>query len=182
MDGFVSRAQSGDRQAAHALLTELLPRVRNLVRYFVRGDDDVDDIAQEALLAILLGLSGYRGDGAFKSWVDRIVARTVFAWLKKARRARDQMTARPIDLVIVRDASPSPDQYVLRRDAMRSLDELPLEQRHVLVLHHVLEMTVPEIAEEVSVPEETVRSRLRLARGRLAAAREVADPEGRAAS
>src|SRR5262245_38204484 len=43
-------AARGDRKAAEALLRALLPRVRNLVRYFVRGDAEVDDISQEALV------------------------------------------------------------------------------------------------------------------------------------
>ena len=53
----------GRRDAAESLLAELLPRVRNLVRYLVRGDHDVDDIAQDALIAILKGLPiGYNRD------------------------------------------------------------------------------------------------------------------------
>ena len=80
-DPRVAAAARGDRAAAQALLTELLPRARNLIRYLVRGDADVDDIAQEALISVVRGLPGYRGEGAFQSWVDRIVARTAFAHL-----------------------------------------------------------------------------------------------------
>src|SRR3569833_2933678 len=78
-------AAAGDRAAAEVLCRELLPRVRNLVRYLVRGDSHVDDIAQEALIAVLRGLGTYRGDGKFESWVDRIVARTTFAALRRLR-------------------------------------------------------------------------------------------------
>jgi RNA polymerase sigma-70 factor (ECF subfamily) len=59
------------------------------------------------------------------------------------------------------------DEYLLRRWAVSVLDELPLPQRHAVVLHHLLDMTVPEIALELDLPRETVRSRLRLARARL---------------
>src|SRR6185295_18994630 len=61
------------------------------------------------------------------------------------------------------------DEYLLRRWAVSVLDELPLPQRHAVVLHHLLDMTVPEICEELGIPRETVRSRLRLARTRLRA-------------
>jgi RNA polymerase sigma-70 factor (ECF subfamily) len=50
---------------------------------------------------------------------------------------------------------------------VQMLDDLPQEQRYVLVLHHALDMTVPEMAEELGIPIETVRSRLRLAKARL---------------
>ena len=65
------------------LLTEILPRVRNLVRYLVRGDEDVDDIAQDALVAVMEDLRGYRGEGRFESWVDRIVARLMDQYARK---------------------------------------------------------------------------------------------------
>jgi RNA polymerase sigma-70 factor (ECF subfamily) len=47
------------------------------------------------------------------------------------------------------------------------LDKLSEEQRRVLVLHHVMGMSVPEMAEELEVPFETVRSRLRLGKAHL---------------
>jgi RNA polymerase sigma-70 factor (ECF subfamily) len=50
---------------------------------------------------------------------------------------------------------------------VRLLDQIPAEQRETVVLHHVMELTVPEIAAEMAVPAETVRSRLRLAMARL---------------
>ena len=46
---------------------------------------------------------------------------------------------------------------------------MPHEQRHALVLHHVLGLSVPEIARETEAPDETVRSRLRLGMERLRA-------------
>src|SRR4051794_36187591 len=84
-DPRVSAAAGGDRAAAEALCRELLPRVRNLVRYLLRGDSRVDDVAQEALIAVLRGLGTFRGEGRFESWVDRVVARTTFTALRRIR-------------------------------------------------------------------------------------------------
>ena len=158
---------AGDREAAGSLLTELLPRVRNLVRYLRHGDQDVDDIAQEALIAIVRGLPGWRGEGSFKSWADRVVARTTFAHLKKARALQGPTEGEPEALAEVASEEGTPEHYVFRRDMARLLDELPEEQRHTLVLHHVMGMSVPEMTEELGIPFETVRSRLRLGRHRL---------------
>src|SRR4051794_6276863 len=79
----------GQHGSAESLLVDLLPRVRNLVRYLVRGDSDVEDISQEALIALLHGLPSYRGDGLLSSWADRVVARTTFLWLKRMRDSRE---------------------------------------------------------------------------------------------
>gem|GEM_PF-424685 len=167
----VDAAVAGDEGAATRIARQLVPRVRNLVRYLVRDDRDVDDMSQEALIAVLRGLSSYRGDGRFLSWADRVVARSTFHSLKR-RRVREHR------FVELDELSPNPsgeqrtarsEDFLQRRQLATALDGLPDEQRHTLVLHHVLSMTVPEIAAEMQIPGETVRSRLRLGRQRLRA-------------
>lgn len=159
-------AVAGDRKALEGLVGELLPRVRNLVRYLVRGDGDVDDIAQEALVAIISGLPSHRGDGPLTAWADRVTARATFAHLRRSRRVRSHVDA-GADLSVVPGPDSAPDDYAARRHAVGLLDQLPDDQRHALVLHHVVGMSVPEIAEATGLPFETVRSRLRIGMGKL---------------
>lgn len=161
IDPRVAAAIRGDRVAANSLLSELMPRVRNVVRYFLRGDD-IDDTVQESLVAILRGLHTYRGDGKLTSWSDRVVARVA---IDAARRQRSDAMRTTSDLELV-DQTTTQDEYLARRRLARALDTLSQEMREALVLHHVLEMSVPEIAEQQDVPIETVRSRLR--NGRVA--------------
>ncbi|MET0342525.1 MAG: RNA polymerase sigma factor [Polyangiales bacterium] len=175
----VEAANQGDRRAAAALVTLLLPRVRNLVRYLMRGDADVDDIAQEALVTILRGLPGYRGEGTVTAWSDRIVARSVFAHLRRSRASVRMHVEYTPDLVPVPPGE-SAHGFLGRRQLARALDVLPEDQRVVLVMHHAMGLSVREIAEEIEIPFETVRSRLRLGMARLRSA--VADddePEAR---
>ncbi len=164
VDPRIAAAASGDRTAAQALCRELLPRVRNLVRYLVRGDARVDDIAQEALIAVLRGLGSYRGDGKFESWVDRVVARSTFATLRRLR-AETQPGAEDVAAQERDTTERSP--YEDRRELAAALDRLPRDQREALILHVSVGLTVPEIAEAVAAPFETVRSRLRLAKATL---------------
>lgn len=163
----VDAAVRGDREAASQLLGAVLPRIRSLSRYLSHKEADADDIAQDAAIKVLQGLHTYRGDGFFESWVDRIVTRTMLAAVRRRRRV-DRMF---VLLGGGKLLEPTPrlrsDEYMVQRHTIRALDQLPVEQRRVLVLHHVLEMSVPEVATELDVPVETVRSRLRLARQRL---------------
>lgn len=168
VDTRVALAVAGDRKAIESLVTELLPRIRNLVRYLVRGDGDADDLAQEALVAIVRGLPTHRSEGSFNAWADRVAVRSTFAGLRKARRARAQLDG-AADLASVPHPDGPPDEYAQRRSTARLLDQIPDEQRHVLVLHHVLGMSVPQIAEELAAPFETVRSRLRIGIAKLRA-------------
>src|SRR4051812_4738161 len=164
VDPRISSAAGGDRRAAQDLCREILPRVRNLVRYLLRGDSRVDDMAQEALIAVLRGLGTYRGEGRFESWVDRVVARSTFATLRRIR-AETQPGSED-----VADHERDPVElspYEERRELASALDQLPADQRQALILHFSVGMTVPEIAEAVAAPFETVRSRLRLAKAAL---------------
>ncbi|MFP2905176.1 RNA polymerase sigma factor [Pyxidicoccus sp. 3LFB2] len=160
------------------MLLELLPRVRNLVRYLVRGDADVDDIAQEGLIALMRGLPSYRSEGRFNAWVDRVVVRATFAWLKRSRGREARQLDEPVELIAVPSEDAQPDEYVHRRHLVTLLDKLSTEQRHALVLHHVLELSVPEISTELGIPFETVRSRLRLGRAALRALASEGEGEG----
>jgi len=164
IDPRIHAAAGGDRTAAQSLCRELLPRVRNLVRYLVRGDARVDDIAQEALIAVLRGLASYRGEGKFESWVDRVVARSTFATLRRLR-AETQPGAEDVASRERDTTEHSP--YEDRRELAAALDRLPHDQRQALILHVSVGLTVPEIAEAVAAPFETVRSRLRLAKATL---------------
>lgn len=175
IDSRIAAAARGDRAAAEALLTELLPRVRNLVRYLVRGDRDVDDIAQEALISIARGFAGYRGEGTLTAWADRIVARATFSYLRRERREPGYDASGP-DLAIVPHPDDGPDQYAERRQLVRLLDDIPDDQRHALVLHHALGLSVPEIAESLAISAETVRSRLRLGKAKLRALGQIDEP------
>jgi RNA polymerase sigma-70 factor (ECF subfamily) len=176
-DARVAAAVAGDRAALEAVVTELLPRIRNLMRYLLRGDADADDIAQEVMVAIVRGLPSYRGEGSLHGWADRVAVREAFARLRQARRARARIDA-GADLAVVPDPGGKPDAYAERRRVVGLLDELPDEQRHAVVLHHVLGLSVPEIAAEVGAPVETVRSRLRVGIARLRALHEAADAGG----
>ena len=158
---------STDRAAAGALLRELLPRVRNLVRYLVRGDSSVDDLAQDALVAVLRGLPSYRGDAPLLAWVDRVVVRSTFEGRRRARlrTSREGSELPGDDSAVLRQSSP--EWSLDRRALVHALEVLNPEQRDALVLHHVVGMSVPEVAESLGTPIETVRSRLRLGMGQL---------------
>lgn len=166
----IRAAARGDRAAAGAVLRRLLPRARNLVRYLIRGDADVDDITQTALLAVLRGLPSYRGDAPLEPWADRIVARETFRFLRGTRlRSTREVGFDDPEAQALRSPASAEAAYLARREAVTRLDRLPEAQRVAVALHHAAGFTVPEIAELLDVPPETVRSRIRLGMARLRA-------------
>jgi RNA polymerase sigma-70 factor, ECF subfamily len=162
IDARLRAVLAGDREAATSLARELLPRVRNLARFLVRGDAEIDDIAQDATLAIMNALPSFRGESAFHTWYERITVRVA---LKHARRNR-RLRTDPIDALDEQRRLTAPigtaDLYLARRALVQMLDSMPVEQREAVVLHHVLGMSAPELAETLGIPFETARSRVRL--------------------
>ncbi len=164
----IHAAVQGDRQATGRLVSGLLPRVEYLVRYLVRGDADTDDISQEALVAILRGLGTFRATGPLQAWVDRVVVRSTFAFIR--RRSSERQAGRAsvaLPAIDPGSLSSGAEEYLAARRAAALLDQLPRDQRNAMLLHHVLEMSVPEIAAQVAAPPETVKSWLRRGRMRL---------------
>jgi RNA polymerase sigma-70 factor, ECF subfamily len=175
IDPRVALAAAGDRAATQALLTELLPRVRNLVRYLVWGDADVDDYTQLSLIEVMKSFHSYRGEGSLNAWVDRITARTTLGGQKRKRVEEQRRNSHGPELYAVAAQGAPADEYTLRRQTVRMLDALPDDQRSVVVLHHVIGLSVPEVATELGIPFETARSRLRLGFQKL---RDQLKPQG----
>ena len=89
-DPRIAAAAGGDRAAASALLAELLPRTRNVVRFLLRGDAEVDDFAQNALIEVLRSLPSFRGESSLTTWADRITVRTALRLLGRRQREREE--------------------------------------------------------------------------------------------
>jgi len=166
LESYVEAARAGDETARAVLVEALLPRARNLVRYLVRGDDECDDIVQDALVTVLERLGSYRGESPLERWADGVVTRVALHKLRRLRLRLRRFVSSPPEALEAhgQGTAPAPllQRYVARRQLVRALDRLPYNQRHALVLHHVLGMTVPEAATLLGIPSETLHSRLRL--------------------
>jgi RNA polymerase sigma-70 factor (ECF subfamily) len=167
LDPRIAAAAAGDREAAEQLLAELLPRVGNLIRYLIGRDSDVEDLTQRALMEILRSLGTFRGESKLTTWSDRITTRVTMAHVKRRRREGEQRRAAAMELAVVGDGDDSPGEYLARRRAVKMLDALPDDQRQAVVLHYVVGLSVPELSEQLAIPFETVRSRLRLGMKKL---------------
>ena len=149
------------------LVTEHYDRLLRLARLICRDASDAADAVQTGLEQGWRRRSALRSDASARAWLDRIVvreavriARSGRSWLARLLHPSEQLTwIEPPD----ERASNGLDRAALRT----AFAALSPEQRAVVALHLHLGYSVAETAAIVGAPEETVRSRLRLARQRM---------------
>jgi RNA polymerase sigma-70 factor (ECF subfamily) len=151
-------------------LVAFLPNMRRFAISLCRSRDAADDLVQAACERALAGAAGFEPGTRFDAWMFRILRNL---WIDQARRAK---TAGPQDDVMERHdlVGSSGEQVTEARLTLKStaeaIGDLVEEQREVLLLVCVEELSYREAAEVLGVPIGTVMSRLARARRNLAEA------------
>jgi RNA polymerase sigma-70 factor (ECF subfamily) len=171
----VRSAQHGDAGAFDRLASARLDGAYRLAVAILRSEPDARDAVQEAFVAAWRELPRLRDPAAFDAWLDRIVVNAC----RMALRHRRVVRLREIDVVDPASArpeagaGPAPDDAVADVDLVRrALDRLDADRRAILVLHHVEDRPLDEIATVLGIPVGTVKWRLHKARAALSRALE----------
>jgi RNA polymerase sigma-70 factor (ECF subfamily) len=166
----VAAAQGGDRDALDLLLRRHFDRIHAVCRRIAGSTRDADDAAQEAMIRIVRALDRFDGRASFSTWSYRIATNAALDELRRRGR-RPQLhvvgdedhgsaTAEPADELAHRRVEGVVDRIAI--DA--ALADLPEDFRVPVVMRDVGDLDYAEIAEALSVPIGTVKSRI--ARGR----------------
>ena len=179
--GLVTRAQAGDLEAFDALIASRLDRCYRLAWSILSDASDAADAVQEACVSAWRDLPRLREPAAFDGWLNRIVANAALMARRHRVRLRE-VSVRPADGGAQRP-QPEPPQDLHARTPMdelvdndaigRAFDRLRPQDRMILVLHHVEERPVAEIARSLGIPVGTAKWRLHAARGALEKAMEA---------
>jgi len=139
----------------------------NLARWVLRGRNDAEDVAQEALLRAYRFFGGFHGADA-RAWLLQIVRNACYSWLEK-NRPMDLSTE--FDEQLHPQSSATPESLAIAGDdrerLTRALEVLPPRFREVLVLRELEGCSYKEIASITSMPIGSVMSALSRARQRL---------------
>jgi RNA polymerase sigma-70 factor (ECF subfamily) len=152
---------SGEREACERFLDAYESRVYNLCRRMV-GDEDAEDVAQDALVEILNSIGGFGGRSKLLTWVHRVA---VNVCLEHRRKKRPQFVPIEEDCgETLIDPGDGPAAVAIRNEvrgeveaAIGSLAEI---HRDVVVLHELQGLTYHECAEVLGCPVGTVKSRI----------------------
>ena len=173
---WVKQAQKGDSTAFEQLVLAHQNQIYRLCFRMVGNAEDAADMVQEAFLKAWRNLDRFQGDAAFSTWLYRLASNCCLDFLRsQKRRPTVSMTSEDEEgeeqTVEVADNSATPEETLLQKEeqreiaqAMASLDE---EQRQILTLRVVNDLSYTEIAELLTIKEGTVKSRIARARENL---------------
>ena len=180
----VERAKRGDHDAFAELAGAAISRLDSAAWLILRDPDQAKDAVQNALVRAWRDLPTLRDPDRFEGWLHRLVVRACIDEARRLRRHRVDVELTPLH-------SPSVDSLEARtadRDQLeRGFLRLDPEMRAVIVLHHYLDLTVPDVAAALGIPVGTAKSRLHRALGLMRAALDADSrvgpeiPEGRPA-
>jgi len=179
----VRQAQNGDDDAFSELVRHYEKFVYNTACKALsaggRSIDGADDIAQSAFIKAWRNLSLFRGECTFSTWLYRITVNTARDMLRyESRRGTVSLVKDTEDEddgsewdVPVTSGDTIPEDAMERKEAIlavrRAIEELPEDQRQIIVMRDLHELSYQEIADKLGIELGTVRSRINRGRQKL---------------
>ncbi len=178
----VSRFKSGDQQAFTQIVERYQDRVFTLALRWMHDRQVAEEVAQEVFLALYRSLENFRGDAKLSTWIYRVVVN--HCKNKKLYRHRRKMDRHePLEGKRAHEPDgmerqipaegPGADASTYQGEAEQliheALQRLDEEQRRIIVLRDIQDLSYEEISDILGLARGTVKSRLHRARAQLAA-------------
>ena len=177
-DRLVRRLKDREERAFREMVDEYGDRVFSLTYRMLGNRQEAEDLAQEVFITLFKSIDSFRGDSKLSTWLYRVTANHCKNRIKYLARRHDrdrtELTERTEaagadgpSLAAPRSA-PRPDRQLegaqMEQILQRAIAELDEEQRILVILRDVEDLSYEEICAITDLPEGTVKSRLHRAR------------------
>lgn len=153
----ILRAQAGDQRAFDALALADYPRLYRVAHGILRDSAHAEDATQQAYIDIWRNIQRLRDPARFEAWSYRLLVHACYAEARRTPRWMSDTALLPSHEPRIADAFAS----VIDRDQLEhGFRLLSVDQRAVIVLHYLLDMTLEQVARALGVRQGTVNSRL----------------------
>lgn len=169
----VEHVQSGDKRAFDLLVLKYQQRIMKVISRYVYDMTEVQDLAQETFIKAYRALPRFRGDSAFYTWIYRIAINTAKNHIVAMSRRPpaediDATEAEYYSGESLLKENASPERLALKDEIenviFQAIEKLPEDLRVAITLRELEGLSYEEIAEAMSCPIGTVRSRIFRAR------------------
>ncbi len=163
----IAQYLQGDEESLNVLIKQYLKGVYGFVYHFVNNAAEAQDLTQETFVRVWRNLKKFDRNKSFKTWIFAIAKNSALDYLKRKKTITFSGLGTENKKVDVADIFPDsallPPEILERQDLARvlkaAMEQLPLPQRLVLLLHYHDQFTFQEIAEILGEPLNTVKSR-----------------------
>lgn len=170
----IRRCKSGQTDLMDILIDRYQTRLYTLCRRLTRDPDDAGDLFQDTWVNVMKNISRLQADRKFAPWLYAICLnryrdryRSRKSWLARIKEYTSG-EAKEREMALQKSRDPGPDEQVVRNEAeaavRNTVDRLSDTVRIPIILHYFHDLSLGEIAQNLGIPEGTVKSRL--ARGR----------------
>jgi RNA polymerase sigma-70 factor, ECF subfamily len=164
---------AGETRLFEVVMRRNNQRLYRAARAILRDEAEAEDVMQEAYVQAFAHLADFQGRAKLSTWLTKIAVHEALARVRRRRRF-DGVDENPEADESMNEAAwsqHSPEDVAadgeLRHVLERAIDTLPQNFRTVFLLRAVEELSVAETAECLSIPEDTVKTRLFRARALL---------------
>lgn len=166
----VDRSKTGDKESFNQLVRRWERPIFALAYRTLGREEDARDVTQETFLRAFRALPGFKGDAKFSSWLYRIALNLCRDWIRKERRTPVSQVPEGVELEqLVEQHGPKQDvataedlaeRAELSRGVAKAMELLPAEQRTAILLKEYHGLTFQEIADMMSCPLSTAKTRV----------------------
>ncbi len=163
----IDRARNGDLDAFETIVRARMDAVYRLTSAILGNEADARDAAQETFVAAWRQLPGLREAEKLDAWLQRIAVNASRMTLRARGRRRVREIPSSEMVALAPHAEPGRDTHADAARLDTAMQRLTVDQRAILVFHHLEGWPLAEIAEILEIPVGTAKSRLFHARRAL---------------
>lgn len=164
---WIQQVLAGDKQAYAHIINKYKNQLYATILRMTKNPQDAQDLVQDAFIKVYRSLDKYDANGSFSGWLYRVAINNC---MDEFRKKRYSMTQIEIDEERVVEPN-HPELVFLKKEKSRQLERLiatlPEDERLIILLRYVNEISYEEIGEVMDVPLSTVRNKLHRAKKKM---------------
>jgi len=174
----VRRYLQGDESAFRELYSRYRRPLFVYLLSLVGHRDNAEDLLQETFFLFLRRIDRLGDHENLKPWLLRVARNAAIDFLRRKQRAEEARAHHQRDLILRQNAyeRPGSGDVIDSERLARAIQSLPADQREVVVLHALLDVSFRQIGELAEISENTAASRFRYGREKLASLLEGNSP------
>lgn len=155
----IEKALQSNRDAQRLLFEKYAPKMKSVCRYYVKSNEDAEEVMLNGFLKVFKNLKSYRNEGSFEGWIRKIMCRECLSFL---RSQKDLFFPSEEPEKFVQDVQIESDLDT--EQIQMILDEMPTGYKGVFLLYAIEGYKHKEIAERLDISEGSSKSQLSKAR------------------